>query len=753
MTRPGRYQSSVAYALALIMAITGLAGVVGVSTGSAAAQTGPQVSVSCSDAIGGGAEECVISASGADQLFVPAANLCASLTSTSGSFDGTNYVSPVGSPSISFTFSGPVEAGGGGTYSVSANGAMVQVSGAAILCSAPTAEIEIQLPSEDTGADTGEIGGQPTEAAPSEPEGTDAATTGTAVSTPPADVPVETVESTDGTGGDVVADEVQPAAVIVDPETTPETGVTPVPATVTVIAYQCDVDPGASDPASAGCLLVPGMEYSALDSDGSLGTATTNASGAASFVSTVGNAFHVTQESVISGYRATGDGRFEIQQLTGDQTLVFINVLRTSLGRLQVVAGLCPTSTESRTEFTIADQRHFSPASLTTCGSNPGAVFTVTSPALPDGSLVIRTEADGSWRGYVPAGTYQVTASDGAVSDEIIVIDDAVSVAVAVTYVHQDQGTLELQHYFCTEGAEGEYIAIDPAGAPDASCSAATASLTVTDELNGGSDEIYVGPNGSTQVALKPGLYRVTGPRGIASELVTITAEQTSVARVSTVVTTGRVMIYGLLCPAGNGLLPADPGAVCTAPASGMEIDINGPVVTNEVFPSGGVLASLPKMPQGAYQVVTGSPLCGVQDGSGANAIDFAVLPGQTTVLYAYYCPIDDGTGLSGSVGGGDTSGPSGGDGTGGTGANPPLYTAEDGSGADGTGGAALLGNYASNSHLLVRGLPSTGSGAAAPSDYWWPILLLVGAFGLMMIGRRQQQKAARQRVRVRRDR
>lgn len=754
MHRPGRLQSGVAYALALLMAITGLAGLVGVTTSSASARNSSTVWVSCSQAFGGGTTECVVSAPGADELAVPAGNVCAAFTATSGAWNGSAYVSAPGTSSISFSYESPVVIDGGGLYQVTAGGVTSDVFGQAIVC----AEVSLPQESGETSGTseaqsteppaTTEIGGGAGEPSVEQPAGTDAATTEANSSTP---------ETTDSGSED---EAVNPASVIVDPETTPETGVPATPARVTIVAYLCDVDPGTADPATAGCALAPNVNFAASDSGGGLGTATTDGSGVTGFDSTTGSTFIVQQTTVVDGYRPTGDGRYEVQQLAGDLTITVVNVLRVELGRLQIVAGLCPTSGESRTEFTIADQSHVQTASLTECGANPGSVFTITSDALPGGSWTIRTEADGAWRGYVPAGTYTVTASDGTVSDPIVVIADAVSVAVAVSYIHQDQGTLDLQHVLCTAGVDGEYIAVNPAGAPDASCSPARANITLADELAGTSTTILVSDNGSTPVALKPGLYRVTGPAGIASDLVTITAEQTSVVRVSTVATVGSVMIHGKLCPAGNGTAPANPAATCTAVAGQQSVTLAGPGGSQTITTSSSGTTSVNGLALGSYSL-GGATVCAVRDADGNDASNFTVSGGQTTSLTVYHCPIDDGTG--GGQNGGGTSGPGNGDGTGGNtpplgnsggspddGTNPNLNTGGvggDGPDADGTGGTAVLGIYASNSHLLVRGLPAAGSGSTAPSDFWWPILLLTGAGGLALIGRRQQ-KLAKQRIR-----
>jgi hypothetical protein len=253
----------------------------------------------------------------------------------------------------------------------------------------------------------------------------------------------------------------------------------------------------------------------------------------------------------------------------------------------------------------------------------------------------------------------------------------------------------------------------------------------------------------------------VTGLQGYASTVVTITAEQTTIVRFSTVQTRGSLMISAFQCPAGSNSAPANPATVCVSPFGPQTLTLSGPSGSN-VTTSGNGVATVNYLSAGTYSL-TGSTVCAVLTDSGANASTFSVQAGQTTIVRVFNCVPSDGTG-GGQNGG--VSGPGNGDGTGGgtgspvgqpgggsdgDGTNPDQYTAGvggEGSDVDGTGGSAVLGIYASNSHLLVRGLPSAGSGSTAPSDFWWPILLLTGAAGLALIGRRQQ-KLARQKVRT----
>lgn len=752
MTRTNRFQSRVAFTLALMLALAGILGAVRVSTLPAAAQVIDSVVVSCDAPGADGSTTCVISAPDAEQLAVPAGGVCGTVASSSGAFDGASYVSASGDPTVVLTFATPVAAGGGATYTVTSGGVSSAVGGSGIVCidppAAPLADetSNVELPVEET-----DVFAPPTEEQPADEQTVD----------PNGDTPADdgagTVdegaapEETDGTGADGTTDEtgngdeggseaglpVAPANVIVDPGTPNDPPPAPVAVTVTIVAYQCETDPGLTNPVAAGCVAASGIVYAASDTSGDLGTATTDGSGVASFASTTGAAFLVAQSTNISGYRTIGDGRYEVLSLDGDTTITFVNVRMQELGRLQIAAGLCPTSGESRTEFSIADQNNFGAASLMSCEANGEAIFTVSSPALPSGSWVVRTESDGSWRGFVPAGTYTVTAPDGTVSPSIVVANGAVSVAVAVSYVHQIPGTLLLEHYFCTAGTDGEVILVNPAGAPDASCSLAAATVTVSEFDGSPSEVITIAQNGSTPVSLKAGHYVAEGPQGTSQDF-NITAETTTVVRVLTTSTTGVLMIDASRCPAG--VIPTDPTAQCTTAWGGVSLSlIPGGGSPIAVAVSGGGTAVIDALAPGVY-TLGGGNVCAVLSGGVDVSDGFTIAAGQTTSVSIFGCfAADDGTGS-----------PDPGNGTGGTGANPPGdgtggngHPVGNTGGGDGTGVGGSNGAYGSNSAMTVTQLPNTGSGSGV-SNYWWPMLLLALAVGMAFTGSRLKPQIAR---------
>src|SRR6478609_3462099 len=196
-------------------------------------------------------------------------------------------------------------------------------------------------------------------------------------STTPADAVETAVPTTDESTPEATDPGVNPASVIVDP--TQEAGnPTTTPATVTVFAYLCATDPGNADPIAAGCTAASGVPYVATDNNGINASQSTDGTGSTSFASVVGASFDVIQQAsaATSGYVPLGDGHLEVNSLQGDTTLTFINVAKLQTGRIQIVAGLCPTSGESRTEWNSNQPSTFGAAAVS-CGPNVGAVFTL----------------------------------------------------------------------------------------------------------------------------------------------------------------------------------------------------------------------------------------------------------------------------------------------------------------------------------------------------------------------------------------
>jgi hypothetical protein len=533
--------------------------------------------------------------------------------------------------------------------------------------------------------------------------------------------PVETeVVTTDEGTPEATDPGVSPASVIVDPTNVPGE-LTDTPATVTIFSYLCATDPGGSDPIAAGCTAAAGVPYLATDNNGLSATQSTDGSGSTSFASVVGASFDVIQQAsaATSGYVPLGDGHLEVISLQGDTALTFINVAKLETGRIQIVAGLCPTSGESRTEWNSNQPSTFA-ASEVSCGPNVGAVFTLSSDALAEGSWSIRIEADGTWRGYVPVGEYVATSPDGY-STNLSVASAGLAIGVAITYVQQEPGTLLLEHFLCSEGVDGEYIEVDPAGNPDASCVPAGTIAYVTDVAEGGSSTpIVIAQNGSTSKSFKPGNYQVDSQNGLASATASVIAGQTTTVRLLTVATTGAIEVDAFICP--EGVTPTSQDefiAQCTDAWSGKTFTITPDLGVPFTMQTGdaGTAVNDAVVP-GPYSI-SGSNVCGIFVGSSDASFGFDVTSGVTTTVSAYGCfDPDDGTG-----GNGNGNGNGNGDGTGGNGNN---------TGGDGTGIPNSSNNlpYASNSASAVTALPNTGTG----SDSSLPIMPLALFFAAAII-------------------
>jgi hypothetical protein len=527
-------------------------------------------------------------------------------------------------------------------------------------------------------------------------------------STTPVDAVETPIPTTDESTPEAADPGVDPASVIVDP--TQEAGTpTATSAIVTVFAYLCATDPGNSDPVSAGCTAGSGVPYAATDNNGLNVTQSTDGSGSTSFASVVGASFDVIQQAsaATSGYVPLGDGHLEVISLQGDTTLTFINVAKLETGRVQIVAGLCPTSEQSRTEWHSNQPSTFGAAAFS-CGPNVGAVFTLSSDALSDGSWAIRIEADGTWRGYVPVGEYVVTSPDGF-STNLSVASAGLAVGVAITFVQQEDGTLLLEHFLCSDGIEGEYVEVDPAGDPDASCVPAATIAYVTDVAEGGpSTPILVAQNGSTPRSLKPGEYEVDSQNGLASGTASVIAGQTTTVRLLTVATTGAIAVDGFICP--DGVTPTSQdefSTQCTEAWTGKTFTITpdaGVPFTMQTDGSG--VASNDAVVPGAYSL-SGSNVCGIFAGGIDASFGFNVTSGNTTGVSVYGCfDPDDGTG--GNAAGGNASG-GGNNNTGGNGSNTGNTIGGDGTGMSNSSNDLP---YASNSASGVTALPNTGTGS-----------------------------------------
>lgn len=429
-----------------------------------------------------GSSTCTFTPSGdVSWLSVPDGILCAPVIASGSASWGTDGLGQaIAGNSIILTFDGAVSAGGAGNYAGAIAGVPATIGGAGIVCGASSATV----PSIDEVDDPTEI--------PSEP------TTVLEVSgTPTSGDPVDHVEDV-------------PTVVVNDePEVTE-----PQPVSITVGAYDCAVDPGAADPSSvSSCSPSSGVSVAGTADGTDIGTQTTDGSGFASFSALPGTALVFTEDAstVPAGYVQSGNGTVGGTAAEG-LTLVFVHI---GNGRLQIVAGSCPTAGETRTEFRVIEPKSISAQAAPACAVQDGATFTVSGAGL-GGDLIVTTGSDGAWRGFLPAGTYTVTDDSGAAAEVTIAIDD-ISVVIAVDYVSAPLGVVNVSRFACKNQDSGG-VAIDlsgnrPAYRDDVDCTTSTGDVTIdvqAEVTTQAAASFSLGPDGVEEVELPSGSYVIT---------------------------------------------------------------------------------------------------------------------------------------------------------------------------------------------------------------------------------------------------
>jgi len=312
-------------ALLLFSAIVG-------SIGTAAAQDGdsasPSVGVSCWSDTASGGTACSFApdpAGSVDWLAVPSSVFCAPVINTgaaSWDADGVSQSIDDSNSAITLTFDGIVSAGGSASYSANVVGVGAStIGGSALACG-----------SSNDGSSVGsdEVG-DPTEV--------------------PSDVPAVGTPD-DGSGPANIDDtsDTPPSTIDEAPTDVPTSDV--VDASVTVIVYDCSVDPNGADPATVGgCLPSAGVNVSGTADSGPLGTQTTDGAGAATFSAVPDDAVTFTEDAgtVRAGYAPIGSG--SVGGTASDGLVLAISNIAS--GRLQIVNGSCPTAGETRTEFRV----------------------------------------------------------------------------------------------------------------------------------------------------------------------------------------------------------------------------------------------------------------------------------------------------------------------------------------------------------------------------------------------------------------
>lgn len=731
------------------------------------------VDVSCWPAGDGSQSTCSFTGYASDgaaieALWVPAWIACAPVADAGGStWTGDGY--HVEANSLSLTFDGAVSAGGGAGYMVRVAGSSVPADGSALVCSAATTTAEetttdpstegdgnepviVEEPVDDTPTQTEPDPGVGEGSAPSsegteeaggsegsseaEGEGSDAGNAigdegenSTGSDDSESDTPTEGSENEESEPSGPVGDGSAPSGVET-PSTTVQTeskDVSPadVDVDVTVEVFNCDIDPGASDPATlAECTLAEGVTVTASENAGAP-AADTTVGGQVTFSVPTGTSLTVTVEAP-ADYLPLGSGSTTFP-VTEPTTLVFVNVLEESggepqLGRLQLVHGSCPTTQPRDAKFVVVPPRSFRTAATTECGPTPFAVLTITGGTLPAGGIQAVTDDNGVWRGYLPAGEYTVTVDSGSQGGVPVVADELTAVVV-IEYSVPANGSLTITRTVCTVGdQEGTELIvsnqeIDTSGE---GCGPANGQFMLTDLSDQQSIEFSLGNDGISTQQLPVGTYNLTDLTSGQDTNVTISEGASTFVAVRSISLYGTLVVRHNLCD-DEGSTDQDPSnsgyfeSNCRESNGGVAITLyndEGNAVDTKTGSGGGVV-TWQQVEPGTYTLETAYGLCAAfVDGVNASG-GFDVEPGSTTVVTVYTC-IEPNDG--GNNGGGDDDDDTGDDDDGGNNGggddDGDDDTADDDDGYDG-------GSHDDDSTnddeevAAVTALPNTG--AASP--------------------------------------
>lgn len=451
------------------------------SSGSAA-----RVDVSCWST-GSETTACAFTPSGnVSWLSVPAAILCAPVVDAGAAASGADgFGQAIAGDAIVLTFAGAVTAGGTASYAAEVDGVSTSVGGSSIACDS---------------SDSGPI------SSADEVDGSADSATGDGAGGPTADVQASPTagEPNDGQG------DLPPVA---DDEGTSEpTEIADV--TVTVGAYDCTVDPGADDPATvAGCSPSAGLDISGTADGNDLGTVTTDGTGLAVFTAPDGSAVAFTEDAatIPAGYVQVGSGSVSGTAAEG----LVLTLVHVGNGRLQLVAGSCPTAGETRTEFRVIEPNSVTAAATPACAVQKGATFAISGDGSI-GDLTVTTGDDGAWRGHLPAGTYTVTDDSGA-NAQVTVVADEISIVITVDYVAAPLGVVNVSRFACdrqeTSGIAIELSGKRPPYRNDDDCTVSTGDIAidVLAEVSTSSAKSFsLGPDGTEEVGLPSGSYVIT---------------------------------------------------------------------------------------------------------------------------------------------------------------------------------------------------------------------------------------------------
>jgi hypothetical protein len=489
------------------------------------------------------------------------------------------------------------------------------------------------------------------------------------------------------------------------------------PIEVPIQAYNCDVDPGTGS--TTDCEAAVGIVVD-VSADGEyVDSVTTDAAGQTSIVLSEGSSavFAEDWDSIPSGYVPQGNGIVSLT-VAEDSSVVFINVAETEMGRFQLASGICPGTDGPKTEFFVVGPIV---RAASVCEPNGGSVFTITGEKLSEGSKTIVTDDGGNWQGFLPIGSY--TVADVYASTTFTVETGNTTLIIATHIIKGPTGSLLIQGWYCTEGAEsGTTIAVADGrtGPPNDSCSPSDRAVRVS-AGDAAPINLNLGDDGESSLTLAEGDYLVTDVASGVSTVVTVSESSPGYVVITKTELTGKVNATIRWCPDPNSRHQGAGSraywdAHCADPISGIGValvDRTGVAVASGSTAANGTI-SFEKVQPGRYTLAFESS-CALFSGDADVRGGFNVTAGGTINLAGFSCagsPHNPGNG----------------------GHNPDPEHPGGGHPGGHIGGGSSTGG-SGEAVASVTTLPNTGAGVGAASGPTLPSLMAMLALGILALG------------------
>lgn len=514
---------------------------------------------------------------------------------------------------------------------------------------------------------------------------------------------------------------------------------------VTIAAFDCAVAPVGNTPGQvpAECTAAPGVSFSVTADAVELGTFVAGADGIIVILVPDGAELVVVEDltTETTGFSIVGTGTQSLT-VSGPIGLSFVHVadggpVVENAGRLQLSQGSCPTLGEERTELRyIAPRSIQAQAEGSGCGPVAGSDFRIEGGDFPAGGVTKTTDAAGNWRGEVTEGVYTVTHVGSGQSIEIDIVEDDITVIVAIDYVTQVSGTISVRRYLCGGDEDGTTISIastEPAPSDGCTPSDGIFQLSEGEAFTGSGD-------GAITFPIPTGTYLfsdLTVGDGTSAEI-QIAEGATTWVLVEHVISGGDISVLYNFCGDATG----DPddaafwASTCVNPFAGANLKLissAGAVVAEATTDDAGV-ATFPNVVDGTYRIRGGGDraTCAVFVGGQAAFAGFQIASGQLYQSQVFGCAK-----AAGNPGGENPGGENpGGENPGGE--NPGGETPGNGAPGNGSGSVttppATAPSAAPNlvPGQMVTQLPSTGVAGVAPAGS--PLTMIALAFAALLL-------------------